>query len=837
MEPLRQARVQVRVCFDGNIVVLVTQPLKFRRAVSFSTGWRLPLSGTPLPGEKRRMSCLSFKTWTLAIALAGLSLLSAAGQTVTLVTTGSVWKYFDGDLEPAGWKELNFDDNGWLMGPGQLGFGDGDEATVVSRINPLGQTNSAFYFRRKFTLIDPSAHSNLLVRIRRDDGAVVYLNEVEVFRSNMPPGPVAYSTLAPTFAADDGEAFFANAVSTALLLTGDNILAVEVHQNALTSSDLSFDLELKGNVVFEPPMISITSPSNGDSLGVSNLTIFTSVADNDGTISSMEFFDGTTRLGVITNGPFTYTITNVPSAAYVLRAVATDSTGLSATSAPVAVTVVPRIVPSGAGWKFLDDGSNPGTEWRNPSFADSSWRNGPAQLGFGDGDEATVIQRTNAAGGTNITFYFRHPFQVTNTTGITNLVLRVLRDDGAIVHLNGLEVFRSNMPTGAVDYLTTALTVVEENNFHATHLNPALLVAGGNLLAVEIHQASATSSDVSFDLELRPNVPPTPPVVALTAPIAGSQFFGPTNLLLTASATDLDNSVATVSFHDGAVFAGIATAEPFSVTASNLAIGVHLLRAVATDAMGLSTTSAPVSIEILHPPVVTTLIATGSVWRYLDQGVDQGTAWRAPDFNDSAWSVGVGKFGTNDPAATIIRITPINVNRTAYFRTSFQVSNRASVTNLAFGVLRDDGVVAYLNGAEIFRMNMPTGTVSFSTYASTAVGGADESTFFPTNLAPTVLSNGVNVLAVELHQMANTSDAGFDLSLQGIAVPPPALPPIGISFQAMPAPEVMLTWPGIGSILQSAPAVGGPFADLPGAGSPYAVPPTNTSRFFRLRGP
>ena len=783
------------------------------------------------------MSCSSFKTWTLAIALAGLTLLSAAGQTVTIVTTGSVWKYFDGGHEPLGWKGLNFDDILWPMGPGQHGFGDGDEATIVSRINPLGHTNSAFYFRRKFALSDPSAHSNLLVRIRRDDGAIVYLNEAEVFRSNMPPGPVAYSTLAPTFAVDDGEAFFANAVSTGLLLTGDNILAVEIHQNALTSSDLSFDLEFKGNVVFEPPMISIASPMNGDSLGVSNLTIFTSVADNDGSISSVEFFDGATSLGVITNGPFAYTITNVPSAAYMLRAVATDSTGLGATSAPVAVTVVPRIVPSRAGWKFLDDGSDQGTVWRNPSFADATWTNGPAQLGFGDGDEATVIQRTNAAGGTNITFYFRHPFEVTNTTAITNLVLRLMRDDGAIVYLNGLEVFRSNMPTGVVDYLTTAPIVVEENNFHATHLNPALLVAGANLLAVEIHQVSVTSSDVSFDLELRPNVPPTPPVVVLAAPSAGSQYFGPTNVILTASATDLDDPILSVGFYAGTVFAGLATAEPYSVVASNLAIGVHLLRAVATDAMGLTATSAPVSIEILRPPLVTTLVATGSVWRYFDHGLDQGTAWRAPGFNDSAWSIGVGKFGTNDPATTLIRITPINVNRTAYFRTSFSATNPAGVTNLNFRVLRDDGVVAYLNGTEIFRMNMPTGAVSFSTYASTAVGGADESTFFPTNIAPTLLSNGVNVLAVELHQAVNTSDAGFDLSLASIAAPPPGPPPLEISFNAMPMPEAVLTWPGVGSVLQSAPVVTGPFADVPDASSPYAVPPTNTNRFFRLRGP
>ena len=788
-------------------------------------------------GQVRGMSCVTFKFWALAIVMAAGSLISAAGQTGTLVTNGSVWKFFDGGSEPTGWKALNFDDSAWLMGPGELGFGDGDESTLLNRTNTLGATNTAFYFRRKFTLSDPSAYSNLLVRIRRDDGAVVYLNEVEVFRSNLPLGPINYATLAPTFAADDGQSFFANSVSTALLLTDENILAVEVHQNALTSSDITFDLELKGNVIFLPPTVSITSPRHGESVGSSNLVLVaTNAMDSDGLITSVEFFDGTTLLGAVTNAPFIYTITNAPVGSYLITAIATDNTGLSTTSAPVAVVVARRIVPSGAGWRFLDDGSNQGTAWRLPQFNDSGWSNGPAQLGYGDGDEATLISRTNAAGGTNLTSYFRHRFQAGDLAVLTNLVLRVLRDDGAIVYLNGLEVFRSNMPTGAVDYLTTAIDVVEEGVFHAQHLNPSMLMPGENILAVEIHQVSTTSSDVSFDLELRPNVPPTPPEVVLTGPAAGSQYFGPTNVLLSAAATDLDDPVASISFYAGSTFVGNDTAEPFSVVASNLALGTHQIRAVAFDATGLSATSSPVWIEILRPPVVTTLIATGSVWKYLDTGVDQGTNWRAAGFNDGSWFTGVGKFGTNDPAATILHITPINVNRTAYFRNSFAVSSLAGVTNLGFRVLRDDGVVAYLNGVEIFRMNMPTGAVSFSTFASTAVGGTAESTFFPTNIAPTLLSTGVNVLAIELHQVSGTTDAGFDLSLVSIAPPPPGPPPVQISFNPQPVPEVILSWPGTGSVLQSAPTVTGPFVDILGASSPYAAPPTNTSRFFRLRG-
>src|SRR6185369_8826152 len=116
-------------------------------------------------------------------------------------------------------------------------------------------------------------------------------------------------------------------------------------------------------------------------------------------------------------------------------------------------------------------------------------------------------------------------------------------------------------------------------------------------------------------------------------------------------------------------------------------------------------------------------------------------------------------------------------NRTTYFRTHFAVSNAPSVTNLAFRVLRDDGVVAYLNGTEIFRMNMQTNPISFATFAPTAIGGTNENFYAPTNLGGGPLVEGLNTLAVELHQAMNTSDAGFDLGMVGTATPSTGPPP------------------------------------------------------------
>jgi len=172
--------------------------------------------------------------------------------------------------------------------------------------------------------------------------------------------------------------------------------------------------------------------------------------------------------------------------------------------------VVPRgspvdLVQPGSVWRYLDDGSAPGVEWRANNFADNLWRVGRAQLGYGDGDEATVIRADRTNGTRIITTYFRKSFVATNTTAVTNLELRVVRDDGAIVYLNGVEVFRNNMPVTAVDSSTTAITAIngaDEMRWFSTNINRAVLVEGTNVLAVEIHQSGTTSTDVSFDLAL-----------------------------------------------------------------------------------------------------------------------------------------------------------------------------------------------------------------------------------------------------------------------------------------------------------------------------------------------
>jgi hypothetical protein len=423
----------------------------------------------------------------------------------TLIAAGSVWRYLDTGIDPGtAWIDPFFNDSSWPAGPGELGYGDGDEETVINSMVGSNRLVTA-YFRHTFNVADASTISGLTLELRRDDGAIVYLNGVEVFRNNMPPGPATYSTLASAVANDDGNVAVIVHLSSSALVTGANVIAAEVHQNALTSSDITFDLSLSTGGVppNNPPVannLSVTVQANTPT------PITLSGSDPDGDPLTFIITSSPTH-GALSGAPPNVTYT--PQSGYV----GSDSftfkvnDGLADSAiATVSITVqsAPNsLVPAGSVWKYLDTGIDPGTAWIGLSFDDTSWAAGPAELGYGDGDEATVIN-SMVGGSRLITAYFRHMFTVQNPSSISSLSLQLWRDDGAIVYLNGVEVFRNNMPAGPPSYSTLASTVApDDGNVAVTaELSSSFLVSGVNLIAVEVHQNSPASSDLTFDLQL-----------------------------------------------------------------------------------------------------------------------------------------------------------------------------------------------------------------------------------------------------------------------------------------------------------------------------------------------
>lgn len=174
------------------------------------------------------------------------------------------------------------------------------------------------------------------------------------------------------------------------------------------------------------------------------------------------------------------------------------------------------LIAANAIWKYLDNGANLDTAWRQPGYTDGSWLSGAAELGYGDGDEATVVGYGSNASAKYITTYFRRAFTVANPAAYTALLLNVVRDDGLIVYINGQEVYRNNMPAGAVSYTTLAPSVIggaDETTWQSAVIGAEKLISGTNVIAVEVHQSGITSSDISFKLQLSGNSQAVVPVV------------------------------------------------------------------------------------------------------------------------------------------------------------------------------------------------------------------------------------------------------------------------------------------------------------------------------------
>jgi hypothetical protein len=206
--------------------------------------------------------------------------------------------------------------------------------------------------------------------------------------------------------------------------------------------------------------------------------------------------NGITSDESITDAPYfrgvSYTVEAEPIAGYMFNH--WEITERESTALP--------LIALGSTWKYFDDGVEPATDWETQAFSDLSWEEAPAQLGYGDGDEASVISYGSDPGNKYITTYFRKEITIADTTGFSILSGKVLFDDGVVIYLNGEEVYRGNLTAGTITNSTLALTAGNENIYEDFVVAKGKIKPGANVIAVEVHQNSSSSSDISFDLQL-----------------------------------------------------------------------------------------------------------------------------------------------------------------------------------------------------------------------------------------------------------------------------------------------------------------------------------------------
>ncbi len=164
-----------------------------------------------------------------------------------IVRKGATWKYWRGSQAPGrGWQELNFDDRGWESGRSGFGYGDDDDSTLI---DDMQGSYLSIFTRHAFQAGDPAALQNLLLRVDYDDGFIAYLNGREVARASMGAEglEVTYNQPAPQLHEAGVPSEFDLGPAARWLVPGKNVLAVQVHNGTLDSSDLSLLVELAGH--------------------------------------------------------------------------------------------------------------------------------------------------------------------------------------------------------------------------------------------------------------------------------------------------------------------------------------------------------------------------------------------------------------------------------------------------------------------------------------------------------------------------------------------------------------------------------------------------------------
>jgi hypothetical protein len=164
------------------------------------------------------------------------------GNQTVVLPFGSSWKYLaTGPDQGTGWRATGFNDTSWPSGLGDLGFKNANRTIIPATVGRV-----TYYFRTTVNLAAGNPVQALDLSLKRDDGAVIYINGLEVARSNMPSTTIGFTTKATVTI--DGAAE-STPVSISLpagaLNTGSNSIAIEVHQRATgTAADLTMDGQL-----------------------------------------------------------------------------------------------------------------------------------------------------------------------------------------------------------------------------------------------------------------------------------------------------------------------------------------------------------------------------------------------------------------------------------------------------------------------------------------------------------------------------------------------------------------------------------------------------------------
>ena len=384
------------------------------------------------------------------------------------------------------------------------------------------------------------------------------------------------------------------------------------------------------------PVVTLTSPAQGAFYAAGEpIPLAATASDPDGTVTRIEYFDGAVLIGSAGSAPFTMTWTDAPAGLHAIVARAIDDKG-GVTNSPSIGIVIGQppfvVVKSPAACSAVDGPLD------LILAADAISKTGAiAQVEFFDGETLVgtsheapwhVTLTAASVGDHSITARATDERGLATTSRPSTVTVRTanrppivaVTSPGEGAHFaTGFSVSLAAMasdPDGAVTAVEYRLggssgTLIGRGT-SAPYSVPWTTTTPGAfaLVAVAFDDLGATATSTAVHVTIDPNSAPS---VTLTAPASNAVYTAPATIVLAASASDGDGSVAKVDFYAGTTLVGSSTAAPYTATWGSVAAGAYSLTAKATDNLGAIAVSAPVSLTVSNnaPPTVTLTVPAG----------------------------------------------------------------------------------------------------------------------------------------------------------------------------------------------------------------------------------
>jgi RHS repeat-associated protein len=367
------------------------------------------------------------------------------------------------------------------------------------------------------------------------------------------------------------------------------------------------------------PTVALTAPAaNASFIGPATIALTAAAADSDGTIASVAFYNGTTKLTTDTVAPYSYNWTNVAAGSYTITSRATDNANVVTVSAPLQVTVKTNVKPAVTltAPQAGSDNIAPATIALAATASDSdgnvsrvTWYRDGIQIGYKTVEPYTYNWTNVAAGTYSVTATATDDKAGVTTSNAVTVVVKPnqLPTVAIAAPLNGATVAAPGtfqLQASAADSDGSIVSVSYYNG--ATLLSSPkvapyvynwtnVAVGSYTITAKALDSKGGVQTSVPVNVMVNTNVAPA---VALSAPENNASFAAPGVITLTATASDSDGSVGKVAFYNGTTLLKSITAPPYSYTWSGAAVGSYNLTAKATDDKNVETTSAVVVVNV-----------------------------------------------------------------------------------------------------------------------------------------------------------------------------------------------------------------------------------------------